>query len=71
MLASTLPPNHTICFHVGSSYYAVPASERLSQCSAFFLLWKTLYKMKWKLKNSLESWLDGVLLGQTSEGTFH
>jgi hypothetical protein len=25
---------------------------------------------KWKLKGSLESHLDGVLLGQTCEGTF-
>jgi hypothetical protein len=25
--------------------------------------------MKWKLKGSLESQLDGVLLGQTREGT--
>jgi hypothetical protein len=27
--------------------------------------------LKWKLKGSLESQLDGVLLGQTHEGTFH
>ena len=26
--------------------------------------------MKWKLKGSLESQLDGVLLGQTCEGVF-
>lgn len=36
--------------------------------------WKALgiYEsdMKWKLKGSLGSRLDGVLLGQTSEGTF-
>jgi hypothetical protein len=25
--------------------------------------------MKWKLKGSLENWLNGVLLGQTCEGT--
>jgi hypothetical protein len=27
--------------------------------------------LKWKLKWYLESWLDGVLLGLTHEGTFH
>jgi hypothetical protein len=27
-------------------------------------------KLKWKLKGSLDSHLDGVLLGQTHEGTF-
>jgi hypothetical protein len=26
--------------------------------------------LKWKLKGSLESQLDGILLGQTCEGTF-
>ena len=29
-----------------------------------------LLPLKWKLKGSLKSWLDGVLLGLTWEGTF-
>jgi hypothetical protein len=31
---------------------------------------KFIYVLKWKLKGSLESWLDGVLLGQAHEGMF-
>ena len=35
-----------------------------------FLLDTYLDVVKLKLKGSLESWLDSVLLGQTCEGTF-
>ena len=47
-------------------------------CSACFLIEPTQPRgssthnglLKWKLKGSLESRLDGVLLGQTHEGMF-
>jgi hypothetical protein len=43
--------------------YSVEVQNQCAQLSESLL--------KWKLKGSLESRLDGVLLGQTCEGMFH